>query len=37
MEKGEVAEFDTPNQLLSDVNSLFYGLVNNSAVVTPNT
>ncbi|XP_077991202.1 ATP-binding cassette sub-family C member 10-like [Glandiceps talaboti] len=28
MDKGKVAEFDTPDNLLSDKNTLFYGLVN---------
>jgi ATP-binding cassette subfamily C (CFTR/MRP) protein 1 len=30
LHKGEIAEFDTPQNLLSDTNSLFYKLYNKS-------
>ena len=33
LDKGLVAEFDTPNALLSDANTIFYGLAKNAGLV----
>lgn len=35
MDKGEVVEFDEPNNLLNDKTSLFYGMVNSSKTTSP--
>ena len=36
LDQGRIAEFDTPDNLLADKQSIFYGMAKNAGLVTTN-